>query len=52
MEPDAPGRDYHEALGRRFTLIRYDKRGTGLSDRHVTDFSLEPRLLDLEALVE
>jgi class 3 adenylate cyclase/pimeloyl-ACP methyl ester carboxylesterase len=52
MEPGAPGRPYHEALAQHFTLIRYDKRGTGLSDRNVSDFSLEPRLLDLEALVD
>ena len=30
----------------------YDVRGTGLSDREVTDFSLEARLLDLEAVLD
>src|SRR6185295_6699267 len=32
------------------TLIRYDARGTGLSDRDVTDFSLEAQIRDLEAV--
>jgi class 3 adenylate cyclase/pimeloyl-ACP methyl ester carboxylesterase len=41
-----------EELARSFTVVRYDKRGTGLSDRDVTDFSLEMRLLDVEALVD
>ena len=34
------------------TVVRYDERGHGLSDRDVTDFSLEARLGDLEAVVE
>jgi len=33
-------------------LVRYDGRGFGLSDRDVTDFSLEARLLDLETVVD
>lgn len=37
-------------LARDFTVIRFDKRGTGLSDRGVKEFGLEARLLDLEAL--
>lgn len=52
LEPDAPPRKFIEKLAQHFTLIRYDKRGTGLSDRNVTDFSLEPRLLDLDALID
>ena len=52
MEPDSPFRGSFENLAEHFTLIRYDKRGTGLSDRGVADFSLEPRLLDLDALVD
>src|SRR5262245_1960923 len=39
-------------LSRRHTLIRYDARGTGLSDRDPLDFSLERRIEDLEAVVE
>lgn len=34
------------------TLVRFDGRGTGLSDREVTDFSLDARVSDLEAVVE
>ncbi|HEY8766310.1 MAG TPA: alpha/beta fold hydrolase [Dehalococcoidia bacterium] len=32
-------------------VIRYDGRGMGFSDRDVTDFSLDARLLDLETVV-
>jgi pimeloyl-ACP methyl ester carboxylesterase/DNA-binding CsgD family transcriptional regulator len=39
-------------LMRRHTLIRYDGRGCGLSDRDVADFSLERCVEDLEAVVE
>src|SRR5690349_1096505 len=39
-------------LGRVATVIRYDERGHGLSDRDVDDFSLEARIGDLEAVVE
>lgn len=52
LDFDSPqSREWIDELAARFTLIRYDKRGTGLSDRDVTDFTLEPRLLDLEAVV-
>ena len=33
-------------------LVRYDGRGFGLSDRDVTDFSLDARVHDLEAVVD
>jgi class 3 adenylate cyclase/pimeloyl-ACP methyl ester carboxylesterase len=33
-------------------LVRYDKRGTGLSDRNVGDYSLDAQVRDLEAVVE
>jgi pimeloyl-ACP methyl ester carboxylesterase/DNA-binding CsgD family transcriptional regulator len=39
-------------LGRIATVIRYDERGHGLSDRGVTDHSLAARLADLEAVVK
>jgi class 3 adenylate cyclase/pimeloyl-ACP methyl ester carboxylesterase len=39
-------------LSQRHRFVRYDGRGTGLSDRGATDFSLEARLRDLEAVVE
>src|SRR5947209_424742 len=42
----------NDAHARDFTFVRYDKRGTGLSDRGVTDFSVEARLRDLEAVVD
>ena len=32
-------------------LVMYDSRGFGLSERNITDFSLEARILDLEAVV-
>lgn len=39
------------ALARNNTLIRYDCRGCGLSDRDVDDFSGERHVEDLEAVV-
>jgi pimeloyl-ACP methyl ester carboxylesterase len=39
-------------LSRRHTLIRYDARGTGLSDRDPLDFSLKRQIEDLEAVAE
>jgi pimeloyl-ACP methyl ester carboxylesterase/DNA-binding CsgD family transcriptional regulator len=39
-------------LSRRHTLIRYDGRGCGLSDREVADFSLDRCIEDLDAVVE
>jgi class 3 adenylate cyclase len=45
-------RSAYEALAEHVLVVRYDKRGTGLSDRDVTDFSLDARLRDLEAVVE
>jgi class 3 adenylate cyclase/dienelactone hydrolase len=50
---DSPApRRFWETLSQRHTLVRYDKPGTGLSDRNVTDLSLEARVADVEALVE
>jgi pimeloyl-ACP methyl ester carboxylesterase len=40
------------ALARHHTLIRYDTRGCGLSDRDVDDFSFERHIEDLEAVVD
>jgi pimeloyl-ACP methyl ester carboxylesterase/DNA-binding CsgD family transcriptional regulator len=39
-------------LGRIATVVRYDERGHGLSDRGVTDHSLEARVADLEAVAD
>jgi class 3 adenylate cyclase/pimeloyl-ACP methyl ester carboxylesterase len=41
-----------EHLSRFRRLVRFDGRGTGLSDRNVNDFSLEARVADLEAVFE
>ena len=45
-------RHWSEALAERRTLVRYDPRGSGLSDRDVTDFSLDAMVADLEAVVD
>jgi len=52
-----PFREYHrsrsgQGLGRGLQVVRYDARGTGLSERHSLDFSMDARLCDLEAVVE
>lgn len=39
-------------LAQRLTLIHYDGRGTGHSQRDVTDLSLEAMVSDLEAVVD
>jgi pimeloyl-ACP methyl ester carboxylesterase/DNA-binding CsgD family transcriptional regulator len=45
-------RHYLTELGRIATVIRYDERGHGLSDRNVSDHSLEARVADLEAVAD
>jgi class 3 adenylate cyclase/pimeloyl-ACP methyl ester carboxylesterase len=42
--------DCFEAIASKFTLVRFDHRGTGLSDRNVDDLSLEARVRDLDAV--
>jgi class 3 adenylate cyclase len=44
-------RAWHERLARDRLLVRFDHRGTGLSQASVTDFSLPTMQLDLEAVV-
>src|SRR3990170_1890214 len=44
-------RRWYERLARGRMLVRYDGRGVGLSERNVTDYSLDARILDLEAVV-
>jgi DNA-binding winged helix-turn-helix (wHTH) protein/pimeloyl-ACP methyl ester carboxylesterase len=39
-------------LAARCTLVRYDERGTGLSDRDVRDFSFDAFVRDLETVVD
>jgi class 3 adenylate cyclase len=45
-------RRWFELLAEKRMFIEYDSRGTGLSDRDATDFSLDAQILDLEAVVE
>jgi class 3 adenylate cyclase len=45
-------RRWYERLSEKRKLVRYDGRGSGLSDRDVTDYSLEAHVLDLEAVVD
>jgi class 3 adenylate cyclase len=40
------------AFAKNHLLVTYDGRGFGLSDRRVTDFSVERKVLDLEAVVD
>jgi DNA-binding CsgD family transcriptional regulator/pimeloyl-ACP methyl ester carboxylesterase len=42
----------YSALGRRLTLIHYDGRGTGNSQRDVADLTPEAMISDLEAIVD
>ncbi len=46
------GRKWYERLAERRQLIRFDHRGSGLSERNVTDFSLDAQVGDLEAVVD
>lgn len=45
-------RPFLGALGELFTVVRYDQRGNGLSERTVEDFSLDAMVADLEAVVD
>ena len=45
-------RHYLVELGRDHTVVRFDERGHGLSQRDVTDFSLERRIDDLTQVVD
>ena len=45
-------RHWSEALCERRTLVRYDPRGSGLSDRDVADLSLDALVSDLEAVID
>jgi class 3 adenylate cyclase/DNA-binding CsgD family transcriptional regulator len=45
-------RRWYERLAEKRKLVRYDGRGTGLSERNVTDYSLDAHMLDLKAVVE
>jgi pimeloyl-ACP methyl ester carboxylesterase/DNA-binding CsgD family transcriptional regulator len=45
-------RKFWEIVGERYTVVRYDRRGTGLSDRKVRDYSLEAQTGDLSVVVD
>ncbi len=50
-------REYHRSrtgggLGRGMQVVRYDARGTGLSDKSAVDFSMEAQTRDLEAVLD
>jgi class 3 adenylate cyclase/pimeloyl-ACP methyl ester carboxylesterase len=44
-------REWNDALGERFTLVQYDTRGTGFSQRQCDDLSYDAAALDLAAVV-
>ncbi|MDP2675368.1 MAG: adenylate/guanylate cyclase domain-containing protein [Dehalococcoidia bacterium] len=46
------GSDFFDQLAANWSVVQFDPRGTGLSDRNVEDFSLDARMLDLEAVVD
>jgi pimeloyl-ACP methyl ester carboxylesterase/DNA-binding CsgD family transcriptional regulator len=45
-------RPWLELLTRRYTLIRYDWRGSGLSDRSGVEFSMDKHIEDCEAVAD
>jgi len=45
-------RRWYERLAHKRMLVRYDGRGSGLSERNVADYSLDALVLDLGAVVE
>jgi class 3 adenylate cyclase len=45
-------RRWHERLAEKRMLVRYDGRGSGLSQRNVADHSLDAYVLDLDAVVD
>jgi class 3 adenylate cyclase/pimeloyl-ACP methyl ester carboxylesterase len=45
-------RHFYEHLAERYRVVRYDSRGAGLSDKQVTDVSLEALIRDLDAVVD
>ena len=49
---DPNRRSLYEQLAQAFRLVRYDSRGSGLSEREVFAFSLDDQVLDLQAVVD
>jgi class 3 adenylate cyclase/pimeloyl-ACP methyl ester carboxylesterase len=52
FSPTYDAGDTLRKLSAKHRVVRYDGRGSGLSDRDVADMSLEARVADLEAVVE
>ncbi len=53
MEWQLPAlQSWYQRLAHGATLVRYDGRGTGLSQRSVADHSVDAQVRDLEAVVE
>ena len=53
LEWQIPGwRRWYERMAEKRKVVRYDSRGSGLSDRNVTDYSVDAYVLDLEAVVQ
>lgn len=50
LEWDFPQHFVYEYLAKHFTVVRFDCRGLGLSDRDVEDISLASRMRDLDAV--
>ncbi|MCH7953037.1 MAG: adenylate/guanylate cyclase domain-containing protein, partial [Chloroflexi bacterium] len=46
------GSEFYERLAEKWRIVQFDPRGTGLSERNIDDFSLETRLLDIEAVLD
>jgi class 3 adenylate cyclase/pimeloyl-ACP methyl ester carboxylesterase len=44
--------DFLESVGPHHLVVQYDGRGCGLSERGLRDYSLEPRVRDLEGVVD
>jgi pimeloyl-ACP methyl ester carboxylesterase len=44
-------RGFWETIGRHHLVVRYDKHGSGLSDRNRTDFSLDSEVRTIDAIV-
>jgi class 3 adenylate cyclase len=51
MWEQSPSGPFYRQLAERYTIVKFDHRGLGLSDRDVADFSLDALLLDAEAVV-
>jgi pimeloyl-ACP methyl ester carboxylesterase/DNA-binding CsgD family transcriptional regulator len=45
-------RPWVEDLSKRYAVLRFDQRGTGLSDREVPEISFEAHVRDLECVVD